>query len=87
MPFVQRNEEGRIIGRFENAQPGFAEEWLDSGNEELANQGISQAQINADARAFLAKTDWYVVRHAETGEPVPDEIIKQRADARTRVVQ
>ena len=46
-----------------------------------------QAQANAEARAYLASTDWYVIRMQETGEPVPDDIIAERAAARARVVE
>lgn len=46
-----------------------------------------QSQINAEARAYLAITDWYVIRLQETGEAVPDEVIAERAAARARVVE
>ena len=46
-----------------------------------------QAQINAEARAYLASTDWYAIRLQETGEAVPDEVIAERAAARVRVVE
>ena len=35
-----------------------------------------------EARAFLASTDWMVVRLAETGTPIPAEIAEKRAQAR-----
>lgn len=35
-----------------------------------------------EALAYLASTDWYVVRFSETGEPIPEEIKQARADAR-----
>lgn len=44
-------------------------------------------QANSEARAYLAETDWYVIRQQETGEPVPDEILTERAAARARVVE
>lgn len=46
-----------------------------------------QAQANAEARAYLARTDWYVIRLQETGEPVPSDILAERAAARARVVE
>ena len=46
-----------------------------------------QAQINSDARAYLADTDWYVVRTQETGEPIPDDVLAERAAARARVLE
>lgn len=46
---------------------------------------VTQAQINAEALAYLAKTDWYVVRKAETGEDIPADIIAGRQKARAAV--
>lgn len=46
-----------------------------------------QQQANSEARAYLAETDWYVIRQQETGEPVPAEILAERAAARARVIE
>lgn len=35
MPYVQRNEDEKIVARFANLQPGVAEEWIDEGSPEL----------------------------------------------------
>jgi hypothetical protein len=35
MPFVQRDNSGEIMGVYENAQPGLAEEFLDDASPEL----------------------------------------------------
>ena len=35
MPYVQRDEQGNIVGRFANSQPGIAEEWLDDDAADL----------------------------------------------------
>ena len=45
-----------------------------------------QAQVNAEARAYLLQTDWYVIRLQETGGSIPDNILHSRAEARSRVV-
>lgn len=42
---------------------------------------------NAEARAYLASTDWYVVRFSETGEPIPEDVKQKRAEARAAVVE
>lgn len=47
----------------------------------------SQENINAEARAYLANTDWYVTRMHETGQPVPDDIATARQAARNRVIE
>lgn len=44
-----------------------------------------QSQKNAEARAYLLSTDWYVVRFAETGVAIPDEVIAARKSARESV--
>ena len=46
-----------------------------------------QQQANAEARTYLAETDWYVIRLQETGEPVPEDILAERAAARVRVIE
>lgn len=45
-----------------------------------------QIAINEEARAYLNSTDWYVVRFAETGVPIPQEILDARQAARERIV-
>lgn len=45
----------------------------------------SQEMINKKARDFLASTDWYVTREQEVGIKIPEEIIRQRAEARDSV--
>lgn len=37
----------------------------------------------SEAQAYLNATDWYVVRFAETGVAVPEEVTAKRAEART----
>ena len=46
-----------------------------------------QIQVNSEARAYLLSTDWYVIRLQETGEPIPEGILAERAAARARVVE
>ncbi len=46
---------------------------------------LEQQQINNAARAYLASTDWYVVRFLEAGIAVPSEVTAQRAAARSSV--
>lgn len=44
-----------------------------------------QEQAKAEARAYLASTDWYVVRQTETGEKIPAEVTKKRQAARDSI--
>lgn len=45
-----------------------------------------QEQINFEARAYLNSTDWYVVRFAETGVAIPQDILDARQAARDNIV-
>ena len=40
---------------------------------------------NHQARQYLADTDWYVTRKAETGKAIPDDILTKREEARAKV--
>ena len=51
--------------------------------EEIANNLV--AMQNYDARKYLADTDWYVTRKAETGKAIPDDILTKRQEAREKV--
>ena len=50
--------------------------------EEIAALPEDVADHKAEAQAYLLSTDWYVVRFAETGVAIPDEVKKKRAEAR-----
>lgn len=47
---------------------------------------IEQERSNAENLAYLASTDWYIVRQSETGVPVPDDILEARQAARDSIV-
>ena len=51
--------------------------------EEIANNLVEGD--NTIARKYLADTDWYVTRKAETGKAIPDEILTKREQARAKV--
>jgi hypothetical protein len=38
--------------------------------------------LHAEARAYLAQTDWYVTRMGETAKAIPPNVIERRAAAR-----
>ena len=46
-----------------------------------------QAKTNAEARAYLASTDWYVIRFQETGTAIPTDILAARQAARDLIVE
>ncbi len=48
---------------------------------------VEQEQINAEALAYLASTDWLVIREMDAGIPCPAEVKTERAAARARIVR
>jgi len=48
--------------------------------QEIAERAMVQARVNA--LQYLADTDWYVSRKAETDKAIPSEILTKRAQAR-----
>jgi len=49
---------------------------------EAARAAQERAAAQAEARAYLARTDWLVVRQAETGTAIPESVTRTRAEAR-----
>ncbi len=55
---------------------------------EMKAEEATQAEqdaVDTEARAYLASTDWYLVREMETGVPTPQEVKDARQDARLKV--
>lgn len=48
---------------------------------------VAQEAINAEALAYLASTDWLIIREMDAGVPCPAEIKAERAAARARIVR
>lgn len=48
---------------------------------------INQERINQEALAYLASTDWMVIRAIESGVSVPTEITTARAAARLSIIR
>ena len=56
--------------------------------EEPTAEEIDNNQVyfeNHKARKYLADTDWYVTRKAETGKAIPDDVLTKREEARAKV--
>ena len=47
---------------------------------------IAQEELTYNALEYLAKTDWYVSRKAETGKDIPEDVLRKRANARVAIV-
>lgn len=46
-----------------------------------------QEAINAEAEAYLASTDFYIIRQLDCGAPCPEEIKQARALARQSIIR
>ncbi|ATD05635.1 MULTISPECIES: hypothetical protein [Pseudoalteromonas] len=46
----------------------------------------SQFDIDCELRAYLKKTDWYVIRELETGETIPADVKELRKLAREAII-
>lgn len=95
-PEIPEVKETRIIAQTQGSDEELAE-WL-AGDSFKYPEGywveyiditaqVEQEKINAEALAYLASTDWLVIRETETQVPCPAEIKQLRAEARLRVVK
>ncbi len=53
-------------------------------NEQPTEQEINQQRIR-ELEGYLASTDWYAVRYAETGVEIPQDVRSQRQSAREEI--
>ena len=49
---------------------------------EAEARAARRARDAEEARAYLAATDWMVIRAAETGKAIPDDVAARRSAAR-----
>ena len=48
---------------------------------------VKQDKDNAEALAYLAETDWMVIREVDAGIPCPIDVKAKRAEARAKIVR
>lgn len=48
---------------------------------------VEQQKINEEALAYLASTDWMIIRAMDSGVPCPEEVKQARAEARAKIVR
>lgn len=53
-------------------------------DEQLAE--LSRTKTNATSLAYLASTDWYLIRQLERGTPMPYAVLEARQKARDAIV-
>lgn len=63
-----------------NVPAEYTVEYIDNSAQ------LEQERVNAEALAFLAATDFYIIREQETGTICPQEVKAARAEARAKVV-
>lgn len=84
MPYVQRDGQGRITGAFVNAQPGYAEEWVDPPVEiyQPPPQSISPLQARRALRAagLLAAVSAFVGEQPEEVQEAWEYCVEVRRD-------
>lgn len=66
---------------------GAERHWTSAPKAAEMIQQMEQGGTNAKALAYLASTDWYVTRFAETGELIPLDVLDNRKAARASVVK
>jgi hypothetical protein len=75
--------DGEQLEKAEAGEFGEVSPLTNADNERIAQ--IEQDAINAENLAYLASTDWYIVRNQETGTEIPDEILTKRQQAREEI--
>lgn len=74
----QAQAQGKWIGGDKNGNPILVDPPQPTPDEQ------KRARIK-ELERFLSSTDWYAIRFADTGEPIPSEIKQQRQDARDEI--
>ena len=64
---------------------GYITAWEANAPDAVA-EPTAQEVTNAESMAYLASTDWYASRKADTGEAIPSDIAALRAAAREAIV-
>ena len=64
---------------------GYITAWEANAPDAVA-EPTAQEVTNAESMAYLASTDWYASRKADTGEAIPSDIAALRTEAREAIV-
>lgn len=77
--FIEKaNNEGKLISGDKNGNPILIDPPTPT-EEEQARQRV------AELERYLTQTDWYAIRFADTGEPIPTEIKQKRQEVRDEI--
>ena len=59
---------------------------FDSAIDEAKTEIRTNSRIT-ELQTYLSSTDWYAIRYADSGEPMPDDVRTKRAEARLEISQ
>jgi hypothetical protein len=74
----EANTNGKLISGDEDGNPILVDPPPPT-EEEVTEQRIDELQ------SYLSSTDWYAIRQADEGTPIPPEIKTKRAEARIEI--
>ena len=77
---AKASEFGTELDEYEELIAECESKFIHPSDEEVAAE--LAVHTKAEALAYLASTDWYVTRKAETGVEIPEEVSRLRAEAR-----
>lgn len=72
------NNEGKLISGDKDGNPILVDPPPPTDEE------VKQSRLN-ELESYLSQTDWYAIRFADTGEPIPEGIKQKRQDARNEI--
>lgn len=80
------DEQGQVIGSIV-LEPHLSDTEALEVCRNLTGWPFWEKRLDESEKAlkYLAETDWYVVRFAETGKPIPEDILAARAAAREKI--
>ncbi len=100
--WVLHKDEAALIESYDDADvleeemrdtlEGVAQKWVKLKAEytieiEDITAQVAQEAINAEALAYLASTDWIIIREMDSGVACPEDVKQKRAEARARILR
>ena len=72
------NSENKLLSGDKNGNPILIDP-LAPTEEEQIRQRVEELEL------YLSQTDWYAIRFADTGEPIPEGVKQKRQEARDEI--
>lgn len=91
-PMAEAYDEADVLEEKTEQVDGVDHKWVKLKAEytvevEDITAQVAQQAVNAEALAYLASTDWLIIREVDAGVPCPADIKAERAAARARIVR